>query len=101
MVHARRIRLTRHAVEKFDVLKHYGFEIRKKLVINTALDPEHLEERGNQFFVTRIIDSKHALRVVYEDRKDYLIVITLSYKARALCRIKSGMTKTPTYLSSY
>ena len=76
MVYARRIRLTRHAAEKFDVLKHYGFEVRKKLVLNTILDPEHLEERGNQFFASRIIDSKHALRVVYEDRKDYLIVIT-------------------------
>lgn len=73
---ARKIRFTKHATEKFDVLKHYGFEIRKKSVINTILDPEHLEERGIQFFVTRIIDSKHALRVVYEDRKDYLVVIT-------------------------
>jgi hypothetical protein len=62
--------LTRHAAEKFDVLKQYGFEIRKKLIINAILDPEHLEERGNQFFATRIIDSKHALRVVYEDRKE-------------------------------
>jgi hypothetical protein len=46
------------------------------LVVETILDPEHLEDRGNQSFATRRIDSKHALRVVYEDRKDYLIVIT-------------------------
>jgi hypothetical protein len=58
------------------VLKRYGFEIRKKLVTKAILDPEQLEERNNQFFATRIMDSKYALRVVYEDRKDYLVVIT-------------------------
>lgn len=72
----RKIRFTKHAAEKFDVLKRYGFEIRKKLVINAILDPEHLEEKNNQFFATRTIDSKHSLRVVYENRKDYLVVIT-------------------------
>ena len=58
------------------MLKRYGFKIRRKLVINAILDPEHLEERNNQFFATRIIGSKYALRVVYENRKDYLVVIT-------------------------
>ena len=65
----RKIRLTRHAAEKFDVLRRYGFEIRKKLVINAILDPEHLEERNNQSFATSIIGPKYALRVVYENRK--------------------------------
>lgn len=76
MVLARRIRFTEHAAEKFDVLKRYGLKIGRKLVIEAILDPEHLEERNHQFFATRILDSKHALRVVYENRKDYLIVIT-------------------------
>lgn len=76
MVLARRIRFTEHAAEKFDVLKRYGLKIGRKLVIEAILDPEHLEERNRQFFATRILDSKHALRVVYENRKDYLIVIT-------------------------
>jgi hypothetical protein len=57
-------------------MKRYGFEIRRRLVINAILDPEYVKERNNQFFATKVIDSNHALRVVYENRKDYLLVIT-------------------------
>ena len=73
---ASRIKLTKHALEKFEMLKYYGFEIGKKHVIKTILHPERLDERDKQFFATSVIDSGHALRVVYEDRKDYLVVIT-------------------------
>jgi hypothetical protein len=78
---AARITFTKHAVEKFDVLRNYGFEIQRKQIIQTILDPESLHERGNQYFATMAIDSKHAVRVVYEQRKDYLVVIT-SYPVR-------------------
>jgi len=71
-----RVKFTKHALEKFEVVKHYGFETNKELVIETVLNPEHLDKRGNQYFGLKIIDSKYALRVVYEKRKDYLVVIT-------------------------
>jgi hypothetical protein len=71
-----RIMFTKHAIEKFDVMRNYGFEIQRKQIIETILDPESLYERDNQFFATRGIESKHAVRVVYEKRKDYLVVIT-------------------------
>lgn len=76
MADAARITFTKHAIEKFDVLRNYGFEIQRRQIIQTILDPESLHERGNQFFATRAMDSKHAVRVVYEKRKDYLVVIT-------------------------
>jgi hypothetical protein len=76
LVGASRVRFTRHAVEKFELLKRYGFEVDKKEVIDTLLHPERVDERGSQFFATGIVDAKHALRVVYEKRKDYLVVIT-------------------------
>ncbi len=76
MADAMRITFTKHAIEKFDVLRDYGFEIQRKRVVEAILDPENLCERDNQFFATRAIDSKHAVRVVYEKRKDYLVVIT-------------------------
>ena len=76
MVGASRVRFTRHAVEKFELLKHYGFEVNKKEVVGTILHPQRADERGSQFFATGIVDAKHALRVVYEKRKDYLVVIT-------------------------
>jgi hypothetical protein len=42
------------------VLKHYGFAVRQKQVIDAVLDPERLDESNNQFFATKTIDSEHA-----------------------------------------
>ena len=58
------------------MLKRYGFEIEERQVTEAILRPDRLDERGNQFFATKIVNPKHALRVVYEDRKDFLVVIT-------------------------
>jgi len=76
LVGVSRIRFTKHAIEKFELLKHYGFEVKEKQVAETIRCPDCLDERGNQFFATKIVDPKHALRVVYENRKDFLVVIT-------------------------
>jgi hypothetical protein len=71
-----KVRFTRHAVEKFGVLKRYGFEISVGRVMFAVLNPTHLERRDGQFFAVKLLDSKYALRVVYEKRKGFLVVIT-------------------------
>jgi hypothetical protein len=71
-----RVRFTKHATEKFNMLKRYGFEIEEKTVVETVLHPERLNERGGQFLATKAISQKHALRVVYQSRKDFLVIIT-------------------------
>jgi len=71
-----KIRFTKHAREKFDFLKHYGFVIDEKKVFETIKNPRRLDQKNAQFFATKAIDAKYALRVVYEKRKDYLLVIT-------------------------
>lgn len=76
MVDVSKVKFTKHAIAKFEVVKHYGFEISNKQVIETVLNPERLDKRDNQYFAIKIINSKHALRVVYEKRKGYLVVIT-------------------------
>lgn len=73
---ASKVRFTKHATEKFDMLKQYGFEIHRKQVVEVILQPELLDERGGQFLATKVISRRHALRVVYERRKDFLVVIT-------------------------
>jgi hypothetical protein len=73
---ASKIRFTKHATEKFDLLKRYGFEIEQKQVAEAVLRPERLDERGGQFLATRVISRRHAIRVVYESRKDFLVIIT-------------------------
>lgn len=70
------VKFTRHALEKFDSLKRYGFQIDESQVVDVVLNPECIERKNNQFFAVKLIDSKHALRVVYEKRKGFLVVIT-------------------------
>jgi hypothetical protein len=44
--------------------------------MRVVLNPERLEERENQFFATKSISPRYAIRVVYENRKDFSVVIT-------------------------
>lgn len=76
LAEASRIRFTRHALEKLALLRHYGFDISREQLIEAILKPSRLDERASQFFATKGIDTKHAIRVVYEKRKGYLVVIT-------------------------
>ena len=76
MVHVSKVRFTRHAINKFQILKNYGFEVSRQQVINVVLNPARVEKRNGQFLAVKPFDSMHALRVVYEVREDFLIVIT-------------------------
>ena len=40
LVDAARIRFTKHAIEKFEILKHYGLIIEERQVVETVLRPE-------------------------------------------------------------
>jgi hypothetical protein len=71
----REVRFTKHAREKFKVLKYYGFEINEKEAVRTIRDPERIDQKDTQYFAIKAINSKYALKVVYEERKDYLMVI--------------------------
>jgi hypothetical protein len=71
-----KVKFTRHASEKFDFLKRYGFDIGGEQVIGAVLHPDRLDKRGYQFFAVKVLDVKHCLRVVYEKRKGFLVVIT-------------------------
>ena len=66
-----KIRFTKHALEKADLLKHYGFAISQRKIIETILKPDLTETKDSQHIATRILDRHHALRVIYEKRKDY------------------------------
>jgi hypothetical protein len=71
-----RIKFSKHAREKFEVLKRYGFEISEGEVIGTIRSPARVDKRGTQHLAIRAIDEQYALRVVYEERKGHLLVIT-------------------------
>ncbi len=72
----RRIQFTKHAKEKFVLLRKYGFVINSKDVIRVISEPIRIERKGIQLLAVREISEKYALRVVYEKRKGIIIVIT-------------------------
>ena len=76
LVEGLKVSFTKHAAAKFEAMKRYGFKVNDGQVTETVLHPDRLDERGDQYFATKVMDSRHALRVVYEKRKGYLLVIT-------------------------
>jgi hypothetical protein len=42
----REVRLTKHAREKLEALKHYGFEINEEEVVEAIQDPARVDRRG-------------------------------------------------------
>ena len=76
MVRVREIKFTKHATEKFVLLNRYGFGISAGSVMDAVRNPALLERRDRQFFAVKLLDSEYALRVVYEKRKGFLVVIT-------------------------
>lgn len=61
-----RIRFTKHALEKFEFAKNYGFEISIEVILN----PERLDQKGDQYLAIKPINTKYALRVVYPVRRE-------------------------------
>ncbi len=64
MAQTSKIKFTSHALEKFEVLKHYGFKVGKQKVIDVVRNLTRVENRDGQFLAIKPNDSKRALRVV-------------------------------------
>jgi len=71
-----KVRFTRHAKDKFEFVRAYGFDVDRIKVVEAVLNPDRLDERGDQRLALKALDENYALRVVYEERKGYLVVIT-------------------------
>jgi hypothetical protein len=71
-----RVTFTRHAREKFDLLSRFGFKVSQDQVIAVITAPDKTERRGVQTFSTKVLDKELALRVVHEERKGIIVVIT-------------------------
>jgi len=72
-----RIRFTKHANEKFAVLRRHKFSVAKKQVIKTLQDPDKLDvSRPPLLIAQRMLTATHVLRVVYKKERGTMIVIT-------------------------
>ena len=71
-----KIRFTKHALEKLEFVRRYAFNLDEKHVVDAVKHPVKIEQKGDQYVVSKVLDDTYGLRVVYEIRKDYLVVIT-------------------------
>ena len=71
------LRLTRHALEKFEVLRRHGFEVTPAQVEATVSDPESVvRDTGDRFIAQRALSDSHLLRVVFRNEGTVRVVIT-------------------------
>ena len=71
------IRFTRHALEKFSILRRHGVVISKSAVIHVVADPEIIDySRAPLKIAQRSFDKTRVLRVVYKETGDKKVVIT-------------------------
>ena len=78
-----RVRLTQHALEKFAILKKYGFEITKGQVLDTINNPDRIDtlSRSPLHIAQKALDKDHVLRVVYKQKFE-IIKIIIFYPGR-------------------
>ena len=73
---SRKIRFTRHAREKFELLKKYGFEISQATVEEAIGKPHLVERKDDQVLALKPLDPEYAVRVVYKMVNDNIVVLT-------------------------
>lgn len=71
------IHFTKHAVEKFRILKEHGVKISRKDVIHAIQKPEMLDYSRLPLKIAQCdLDKAHVLRVVYKEEDGNQIIIT-------------------------
>ncbi|MGC8981521.1 MAG: DUF4258 domain-containing protein [Minisyncoccia bacterium] len=72
-----KIRYTKHAKEKFKILKEQGFIVKRNLVEEILKSPELIDYSQYPLFIAqKSIDENHILRVVFKKENDIIKVIT-------------------------
>jgi hypothetical protein len=80
---AGKVKFTKHAFEKFDFLAKYGFHVTETAVKETVTNPDKVERRDGQTLATKSMDDQIALRVVYRQTNDNIVVVTFYPVKRA------------------
>lgn len=72
-----KIRFTRHALEKFAVLRRHGVFVARDKVLKTVAFPNTTDYRREPLLIAQCgFDATHVLRVVYKAEGDTRIIIT-------------------------
>ena len=71
------IHFTRHASEKFRILRNHGVAISKSTVVRAVTHPEFIDRSRMPLKIAQVnFDKTRVLRVVYREEKDTKVVIT-------------------------
>ena len=71
------IYFTKHAEDKFDILKKHKFSVSKEQVIETIRNPEEVDpSRLPLLIAQRKFDKTHVLRVVYKQEEGLIKIIS-------------------------
>ncbi len=98
---ARRIKFTRHASEKFELLKRYGFVLTEDHVEDVIENPDRVDQRDDLTLAVKSVGQEHGLRVVYRVTNDNIVVVTFlpCQKGEVQC-ISSSTIRNLTYFQS-
>jgi len=68
---------TKHAEEKFRILKEQGFIVKKKMVEKVINSPDALDYSQSPLLIAqKSIDEKHILKVVFKKENGIIKIIT-------------------------
>jgi len=68
---------TKHAKDKFEVLRRHGFLVSKDQVLRTLKNPEFTDRSRYPLLITqKQVSRKYVLRVVFSRKYDIIKVIT-------------------------
>lgn len=71
------IRFTKHAVDKFEVLKRHGVQISRREVLRTIIEPDYIDYRRRPLLIVQSnLNKSLVLRVVYKKDVSGIIIIT-------------------------
>ena len=71
------IHFTKHANEKFDILREHRFVVTKNQVIKTIESPDRIDRSRYPLYIAqRKMNATHVLRVVYKMEGSNKIIIT-------------------------
>ncbi len=71
------IRFTKHALEKFTLLRRHGVLVSQSKVLRTVASPDNIDYRRDPLLIAQSnLDLMHVLRVVYRVEGTVRIIIT-------------------------
>lgn len=78
----KKIKFCSHAELKFRILKKHGINFTKSQIERVLSNPDKIiETEGSRHIAQKTMNGHHLIRVIFEETKDAIIVITF-YPAR-------------------